>query len=236
MLIGFIGDIHGRWDDLYRDVQLLTDAGAEMLIQVGDFGCWHPDKHMSVAYTWDDLKLAVPVHWIDGNHEDFPFLQSMVEWDLPEPQPVAENLIYIPRGTILELGGLRFGFLGGAASVDRMQRILGRDWFPEELPSYAEAMRLANGPGTLDVMVCHDCPEEAADPLVRIKDDPQSNGNRLMLQTLVEALQPTYFCFGHYHQWLVQDVEGTHYVCLADGRESSGRSTVILDTDRGWLI
>ncbi len=236
MLIGFIGDTHGRWNDLYRDVQLLTEAGAEMLIQVGDFGCWHPEKHMIGAHSWNDLKLTVPVHWIDGNHEDFPFLKSMVEWDRLEPQTVAENLIYIPRGTVLELGGLRFGFLGGAASIDRAQRIIGIDWFPEELPSYRECMRLANLEYTLDVMVTHDCPEEADELLVRTKNDPQSNGNRRMLQAIVEVHRPLYFVHGHYHQWLVQAVEGTQYVSLADGRESSGRSTVILDTDRGWLI
>lgn len=234
MRIGFIGDIHGCWNDLYRAIAILQDAGADMMIQVGDFGCWNPEKKIT-ASSWDELKLDVPVYWIDGNHEDFPFLKSMVDWDLLEPQTVAENVIYIPRGTVLELGGLRFGFMGGGASIDRLQRIDGRDWFRDELPSYGEFMRLANVE-SLDVIVAHDCPEEADDALVRIKNDPPSNGNRRMLQAIVESHRPAYFCHGHYHQWLAQEFNGTQYVSLADGRESSGRSTVILDTDKGWLL
>lgn len=234
MRIGFIGDTHGRWDDLYRDIALLRDAGVDMIIQVGDFGCWNPEKKIT-SQSWEDLRLDFPVYWIDGNHEDFPFLKSMVDWDRLEPQEVAANCIYIPRGTVLEIGGLRFGFMGGGASVDRHMRINGRDWFPEELPSYAEYMRLANV-DPVDVIVAHDCPEEADESLVRIKNDEPSNGNRRMLQALVEAHRPKFYVCGHYHQWVSQKVNDTEYITLGDGRESSDRSTVILDTQKGWVI
>lgn len=133
-----IGDLHG-------DMGILKDfipQEGDMIIQVGDF--FIPDNWIPPAY---------PIFFIDGNHEkDLPKLVS-----LTEVTEVRENLFYIPRGTVLEIGGKRVGFLGGGSSLDRYQRTEGVSWFPEEIPTEAQCASLCNK-GPLDLLVTHSPP------------------------------------------------------------------------------
>lgn len=59
-----------------------------------------------------------PVLYIDGNHDHDPWYRGLET--LTEMGP---NLIFVPRGTVLELDRRRVAFLGGGDSViDRAQR------------------------------------------------------------------------------------------------------------------
>lgn len=234
MRIGFIGDTHGRWDDLYRAMGRLLEEGAEMLIQVGDFGWWPSDQKID-AGNIDALELDHPVYWIDGNHEHFEFLKDSVEWDRKEPQEVRPNCLYIPRGTVLELGGMRFGFMGGGCSIDRYMRTEGVSYFRDEIPSYTEYCQMMEV-GEVDVMVTHDAPH-VPDHLIGYKNDTQSEGNRRSLRMLKDALDPRYWVSGHYHKHFHREVASCNTVGLADCAAVFDRCTVIFDTEKpDWIL
>jgi hypothetical protein len=71
---------------------------------------------------------------------------------------MAPNLVYVPRGTVLELDGRRIAFLGGGTSViDRAERRADVDWWPEEQVTMADVARF-EGVGRVDFLVCHTPP------------------------------------------------------------------------------
>lgn len=148
-MIAILGDLHGLCG-LLEDADKRLKPGVP-IIQVGDFG-WYPN----IRPHWNQLgkRLRRTVYWIDGNHEYFP----EVPLDAAAPVEVAKNIVYVPRGTILELDGKRIGCLGGAASVDYKSRKLGRDWFLEEAIRPQDAAKVAAW-DSVDLMVTHVPPQ-----------------------------------------------------------------------------
>jgi hypothetical protein len=69
---------------------------------------------------------------------------------------ISDRLLYAPRGHRWQLGGVRFGALGGAYSIDRYRGREGWDWFVDEatVPGDVEVL----GTERLDVLITHDVP------------------------------------------------------------------------------
>ena len=122
-MIAILGDIHGAFEVLADRVQKAHEAGATALIQVGDFG-----YYKALVHRLFELKLPIPVYWIDGNHEEHEhFLDSD---DLLE---VHDNCFFVPRGRVLTIDGRKIAFMGGAASIDKNIRMSYRmHWSPRE--------------------------------------------------------------------------------------------------------
>jgi hypothetical protein len=195
MSIAFLGDIHGNFRQVDLALQQIPDDVP--LIQVGDFGIWPHYR----SY-W--LK-AVPrrkIYFIEGNHECHPLLQG-----LTEPTELWPNAIYVPRGTVLELGGHQVGFLGGAHSVDYKSRTPGFDWFPELEAVTERDTSLLRG-HKIDILVTHTAPkfiiDKYCDPqfLVRMFNlspnyvDPST----VLLEDLWEVLGKPQLVCGHLHR------------------------------------
>jgi predicted phosphodiesterase len=148
-MIAFIGDVHRSFDRLAVAVAGLP-AGVEVAIQVGDLGLHR-----------DDLAPAGPgvpplsrvVYYVTGNHDHEPSYRGIAQ-----PTEMAPNLVFVPRGTVLELDGRRIAFLGGGDSIiDRADRRVDVDWWPEEQVSMADIARF-EGAGRVDLLVCHTPP------------------------------------------------------------------------------
>src|SRR6185312_13062278 len=100
-------------------------ADIETIVQVGDLGLRPSDLTLPNSGM---LRLTRPMFFIGGNHDHEPWFR-----DLRAPTELATNLIYVPRGAVLQLDARRVAFLGGGDSViDRPQRCEGVDWWPEE--------------------------------------------------------------------------------------------------------
>lgn len=118
MRILILGDCHGRLDLVHRAcLEARERWGIEAAIQVGDFG-FYPQTLKQFLHE-GPRRFPVPVYAIDGNHERHDYLmiarqQSAAAW-------TQANLIAPARGTTLIIGGMRFGFLGGALHADRSQ-------------------------------------------------------------------------------------------------------------------
>jgi UDP-2,3-diacylglucosamine pyrophosphatase LpxH len=148
-MIGILGDIHGDFFVLGEKVRQAKAKGATAVIQVGDFG-YYPRLIAQLR----QLELALPVYWIDGNHETHEhFLDE-------DNRKTHENCLFVPRGTVVEIDGRRIAFMGGASSVDKETRLAyGMHWSPLEniRPQDMTRMReeLAKVNNKVDMFITH---------------------------------------------------------------------------------
>lgn len=152
-----MGDIHGFWEILYRLSKFLGPD--DVVVQVGDFGV---DKFFANPDYLKKLfeKIKYKLIFIDGNHEHFPTIGM---WNKDSLTEIAPNVFYAPRGLVMELEGYLVGFLGGAESVDKAWRTIGKDWFPEERIQQEDVdllVKNANG-RQLDILFTHTPPQFA---------------------------------------------------------------------------
>ena len=154
-MFAFIGDIHGDFAFFHR--KPFTDISKNVqVIQVGDFGI----GPKLVSYWKPASWLNNPVFFIDGNHEFFPLINGYTK-----PTAIADGLVYLPRGTVLNMDGIRVGFCGGGFSVDKICRTPGYDWFPEERITTQDFEKFKDV-GKLDLLVTH------VPPAYFIRDNP----------------------------------------------------------------
>jgi predicted phosphodiesterase len=182
-MIVLLGDIHNSYHWAF---QLVARAkgyrpGAVPIVQVGDLE-WHPQRPPPPA-PW-------PIHWIEGNHDHLPFLLGR-----SEPTEVAPNWIYCPRGTVLEMDGRQVGFIGGARSIDRAVRVEGDSWWPEEEPTWDEAMRFQGA--DVDLLVTHSPPGSVM-RLMGFEHDPAERASGIVEHLWADLGRPSVVC-GHMH-------------------------------------
>jgi predicted phosphodiesterase len=202
MSIVILGDIHGLSKVLGAvDEEVSKDSKVVAGIQVGDMG-WYEDT----LELFHRLDLKLPWYWIDGNHEDFSLLKYK------EVTEVAPNLFYVPRGTVMEIDGITVGFLGGAASVDKMYRLKqNMHWSEEELITDEDIAKF-DGISKVDLLITH-CPPQS---FIQKHFDPRfllyfglSESWRDPSADKVEALwerlgKPPLVC-GHMHKSITDD-------------------------------
>jgi len=154
-----VGDVHGSWSQMEKAIRHAKELELDTIFQVGDYGIWHNDKgflnqQQHLLEQWD-----IQLLFIDGNHENFPRLYEKKILD-DGTRYVRENITHVPRGSRWEWHGLTFLALGGAASIDKGHRVVGRSWWPEELITVEDIIKAQSG-GPVDVMLTHDSPRTA---------------------------------------------------------------------------
>jgi Icc-related predicted phosphoesterase len=156
MIVTFAGDLHANSTALQWVYETAVANNADAIVQVGDFGFWprHKQGQRFLAEASNLATTIIPLHFIDGNHEDHAELKGLGGEIMP-------GLHYHPRGTITTLGPTRFFWFGGAHSIDRHYRELGKSWFLNEHHTddeLAKATQLLDVVGPVDVTVTHDAP------------------------------------------------------------------------------
>lgn len=123
MKLLILGDCHGQYD-LVRDACQAAELayGIEAAIQVGDFGLFPKLLHRLLSGQID--RFPIPVHVIDGNHEDHSWIAESKTNGHRDAWAQA-NLHFHPRGTTMTLDGATIGFVGGALHADRRQEWAG---------------------------------------------------------------------------------------------------------------
>lgn len=186
--LAVVGDVHGLYDPFAQLVEnRLMDV--DLVLQLGDFGFLHLDED-----NREYVPPPRPVHFIDGNHDSFPLFKGITE-----PTEIRENLIYVPRGHVLETDeGTRIGCLGGADSIDKKRRTQGVTWFPEETISYDDQMRMVQQhlEEPIDLLATHTPPAT----IVRQMGIPHpSPSDRAVEGVWKELGRPELVC-GHMHE------------------------------------
>ena len=234
--IGLIGDAHGNVEFLIDAAQILTAAGADTLIQLGDFGLvWDGLSHELRQRARLDEALRIldrRLYAVAGNHENFNLIES-IEPDADGLRWFGFNIAFLPRsGRINAASGRRMGWLGGASSIDKLSRDRHSWWEQERI---TEADLTALGTDRLDILLGHDAPKTAA---LRLALDgglsqwtrsahEYAEAGQAMFSRGFAATKPRLCVGGHYHVFL--DVLGSF--ARADGTKFQSR-VVILDMER----
>lgn len=237
------GDTHGNtaWVDALA--RTAAEQGCPIIIQVGDFG-YLPDHQEGPRFlTAVDTAFAlngVELWFIDGNHDDHFALAEHREGDTPFA--LSDQVTYIPRGARLTLGGLRFGFLGGAFSVDWRDRTHGIDWWPNEKTDHSDVARL--GGDDLDVLIAHDAPAgvDLSSWRLPTEDQVRTDEVRSLIAMAVEATRPRIVLHGHWHHAHDSELSWIDRATTEQIGELTWRSTRVVglscdgDAAGGWLV
>jgi len=253
MRVIVIGDVHGQYREL-ADVlrQAQTDFGVAAALQVGDFGFF---REPMAQLRRNGIRFPVPVHAIDGNHEDHRWLRQAVRSGVARAWQAEANLIYQPRPSVARLGASTVGFLGGALHVDRPQthNVLSR--FPNYIARHhrEQAAALFNREMP-ELIVTHSCPagigigmcgsptmaQGVAEHVVHAGFDPGPPGDcgEAQLATLWRELRyrPRGWVFGHFHCAHEATVEGTRFLCVSDTPPVFPHTLVLWDTEEKNLL
>lgn len=203
--IAFAGDWHAntRWGA--RMVKYAAKHGAEAIVHVGDFGFHFTNEYMNTLNE-EALERNIQIYFVDGNHEDF---NKLYEFKLNDEgvRQMHTNITHLPRGYRWTWNGTKFMAMGGAFSIDRLHRVEGYTWWPQETITDADMGNAIAG-GLADVVISHDCPSHATIP--GLTKGPGSGwpesmirgseNNREVLQIIVDHVRPHTLIHGHYHQ------------------------------------
>jgi hypothetical protein len=214
VLIGFLGDVHGQVFHALAAVatcQVELGQRFDLVVQVGDLGAYPDPARLDEAgrrYLEADpsqadfsrllratgrraeslrrlrARLAAPIHFVRGNHEDFAWLASRPRDPLSGTAEVDpfDLFRYVPDGAVLPAQAWRIGFLGGAEEGGDTEA---------GIDPIAVAALAARGAGAFEVLVTHDAPYGAG-----VGFHGQIQGARAVTR-LIESVQPAFHVAGH---------------------------------------
>lgn len=231
------GDWHGnaRWMR-----QVLTCAardGYKVIVHVGDLKVLWYDEYPTypepgaftaeLAGLLEDLGLVFI--FVDGNHDVHPVLRALPV-NADGFGAISDRLLYAPRGHRWSIGGVRFGALGGAYSIDRYRGMEGLDWFVDEVTVPEDVAALGTEP--LDVLVTHDVP--AGIDVITSMDIPEAIEResyivRALLRDAVRATGPKFVFSGHWHQRRTGLMPGMETRVHVLDKEFTAGNTISLD-------
>jgi predicted phosphodiesterase len=225
--ICFVGDVHGERDRMEAVVAEAAAQGAQAIIQVGDFGIWPEMRHSRPQTDGFEVDVAAMLErhgveslcFVDGNHDWHPWLRALGRKHDASPagadEPLAARTVpvestgrvrWVPRGTVLELAGVRVLCCGGAPSIDPELRVLGQSWWPEEQITDNDVTRAcAAGPG--DVLVAHDVSEQVTFQGITTDGWAPGVASRRRVERIRAATTPRWAFSGHYHRRLSTMIE-----------------------------
>jgi len=237
-MIYLTGDIHGSFDihklssDYFPDGKNLTKS--DYLIILGDFGLvWkrYPSDDEKYWLNWLSNKpwttLVVP-----GNHENWDLI-----YELPEEEKfgsrirkVNDSVYMFNRGEIYTIDGSTFFTMGGAYSIDKLQRTAGMTWWDREQPSYSEYMygldNLEKNGWKVDYILGHTCPKSVANEYCNIhtlsKDLLHKCFVMKYFDEVVSKTKFKAFYFGHWHDDMELSLNDNRYIMMYYGIKKLG--------------
>lgn len=235
-----IGDSHGDMVGLRLITERATKLGIRMLWHVGDLGVgrWsggHRSRTTEAKLERTLAQFGAELLLTPGNHEDWDAIDSAPLDELGR-HVLTERVRALPRGHRWEHGGWHIGSLGGAVSVDYLDRTRGSTWWAQEAPSRADLETL--GTDQLDILIAHDAPSG-----VPVEHPPWalppeaiacSWEVRELIREAVESTRPEVLLCGHHHQRVTHHLRRTDYgttrVEMLDMEQTRGNA-VVLDLD-----
>ncbi len=170
-MIYFLSDIHGgeSADGLYDYLSFCTDD--DLLIILGDLGLDFEDTAACREFTGYFKSINKKIAVVDGNHENFGFINSLPMGDMygGKVRFLNDNIVFLMRGNIYSIKGHTFFVMGGCESSKKW-----RDaglWSPLEKPNGEEIERayknLSQHNNRVDYVLTHKYrnPENTADPM-----------------------------------------------------------------------
>lgn len=230
------GDTH---EDIRHCEMLIKKAcsnGVTKIIQVGDFGLWdHYESGVRFLDTLNHLLRDAGATWIwlDGNHENHDRLDWYVKNNPKNKNGhvfIRSHILYSPRGHKWQWEGKWYMTVGGAYSIDKSNREIGRSWWPGETLTEAQTKHIEATGGKVDFLFTHDCPTNVP---MEMKQDVQSHINRQLINRVAKATRPRLWFHGHMHNKMLYDFLHQGGYAAVVGLDCNGQmgSWGILDTD-----
>lgn len=240
-----VGDTHGNTNFAYSMCHKAMNAKIDTIYQVGDFGLWDhvPD---GVKYL-DNLnrkseECGVTWHWVPGNHENYDRLavhRAVNGLDERGFVKIRDRILSTDKALVWTHDGLVFGAVGGAVSIDRNYRVLGRSYWEQERTTMEDVTVFKNQIkhvyNSVDVLLTHDSPTTLPTWPGFVKDDWASERNRQAMDMVYGAAHAAVAFHGHYHKHLAYKFEDTAVIGLSCDDEGAGhwggdlRSYAIVD-------
>ncbi len=222
MIVAAVGDVHGHLHAMVRLLQAWERGSGrkiDVVLQVGDFEAHRDEADLATmaapakyrklgdfaAFYNKRARMPWPLYFIGGNHEPYGYLDRV--W----AGVLADNIHYLGRAGVLELGGLR---IAGLSAIFRPELLTVRRPGPEEIgersnkayigftETEVDAMLALDH---VDVLLLHDWPAG----LVRGEDMAAMRARAARLgydeigndyaRLVVEALRPRLVLCGHMH-------------------------------------
>ena len=208
-MIFITGDTHGTIDFQKLKIFSKKNPGLtkkDYMIICGDFGgVWNPLSLDNDLQPYEDLNFTIL--FVDGNHENFDLLNEfpVEEWNGGKVHFIRPDIIHLMRGQVFTIEGKKFFTFGGATSIDKIYRMEGLSWWPEEVPSYDDFDEAYNNLEkhnfTVDYVITHACDERSLYyPIFKkIGISPNIYPENRMLNNFEENVKYTHWYFGHYH-------------------------------------
>lgn len=215
-----VGDTHGAIDDLAHTVlQVEQKIEIDYILQAGDFGLYrsfqeitakskkhynkNPEKHgQCFDYASGIKKFPKLLLFINGNHEDYDFYETMT----------IDNLIHLTSG-VYDL----MGFPGPLVTLDGIW-YQGDNEEKAKLRNYTQFKdfkRVLTHKYDQEVfmLLTHDCPTNA------FPDQIKHKHGSFYVDELLKELKPKYLVHGHYH-FINQVYKKYDTTCICLGKES----------------
>jgi hypothetical protein len=219
--IAIAGDWHADTDYGVAAINHAAKRDANVVLHLGDFGYNFTDGYLD-ALEEALGRAGLVLGFVDGNHENFDRLLA---------RPVGADglrylrprVIHLRRGLRWRWGRTRCLAVGGAYSIDRLLRIPGTSWWPQETITAQQARDIAAA-GRADAMFCHDCPAGVEVPGAAFDrfgcpadELRRSEEHRALLRSIVDVVRPARLWHGHFHHRYRALLDGGGYRTVVDG-------------------
>ncbi|PYD00812.1 metallophosphatase family protein [Microbacterium esteraromaticum] len=204
--VAVCGDWHGNigWVRAVARALPTLAPGVSTMLQLGDW--WMDPVATDEAFAETDIeRIYVTV----GNHEPFGEITPLLDAHPGAAVRVSDITWLLPRPARLSIGGRTVLSLGGAASVDKVWRREGVDWWPDE-DITDEHVAAAVAGGRADVMLTHESPARTPVAAVRaiLRSNPMglssdaradSAASRARVTQVWDVVRPQLLMHGHLH-------------------------------------
>lgn len=189
----------------------------DYVIVLGDFGLiWNyvqSDKEELYWTNWLNDKPWTTL-FIDGNHECHPRILSLPIEDKfgGVVGKVSDSIYHLKRGEIYTLNDKTFFVMGGATSIDKLQRVDHVSWWKEEVPNVAECehglSNLEKVDNKVDYILTHTGPTKCIYSILNmyrfgvfdLSPDKVGDPTCKYLDTIDELVECDHHYFGHMHE------------------------------------
>lgn len=147
-MILFIGDLNCRYwlvNHIINAAEKQFEKKVNAVIQLGDFGLFKTPLNAWFSRKSNNSFIR-PVCFIDGNHEDFLFFESLT-------RNFSRQFTHLQRGSVHNFDGLNFLCLGGASYMDPVNTPSGAVIQDKDIQAC-----LSHHPDSVDIILTHDCP------------------------------------------------------------------------------